>query len=183
MGIRDEELLRLRRYVEGMGIKVFYHTKPVKNSVGATWDMENNLITLFIAKRDSKIDTILNFIHEIGHQISFVHDDNRTHPKGLLEAQSKENMNKPLTKRERRLILESELKGLKWWSVIYDDTHMKFPKYKLYLAREFDTWWYMYFYQVGRYPTTREKRAKYKELRGIYNKDMDIRSYEVAHGL
>lgn len=183
MGIRDEELARLRRYVEGMGIKVYYNTRPVKDSPGATWDMEKNLITLYIEKDDSKIDTILNFIHEIGHQISFVHDDNRTHPDGLLDAQMRENLNKPLSKRERRLILESELRGMKWWSVIYDDTDMRFPKYKLYQAREFDTWWYLYFYQVGKYPTRKEKKAKYAELRKIYNKDMDVEAYERQHGL
>ncbi|MFM1781350.1 MAG: hypothetical protein RLZZ181_115 [Pseudomonadota bacterium] len=183
MGIRDEELLRLKRYAEGMGIRVSFTARKVGEVAAATWDMSENLITITVGKRDSKIDTILYFIHELGHQVSFVHDDNRQHPSGLLDAMAKENEDQPLSRRERKLILESEFKGMKWWSVIYKDTDMKFPKYKLYYAREYDAWVYTFFYNHGKYPTTKQCKAKHQQLKKLYNSSMNIDKYEQVHGL
>jgi len=181
--VRDEELKRLVKYMEGMGVKVEFKRSKANHHTGAEWDLTGSLITVYVAPKDPKIDLILYLIHECGHHISFVHDDNRQHPKGLEQAIVKENQGLKMSKRDRKLILDSELKGMKWWDVIYRETNMKFPKYKLWHAREFDTWWYNYFYQVGKYPSRKEKVIKYKQLKEIFNKHMDIEAYEISHNL
>lgn len=181
--VRDEELKRLVRYMEGMGVKVEFKRGDPNNSVGAEWDLSGTHIVVYTYPRIPKTDLILCLIHECGHHLSFVHDDNKQHPRGLSKAIELENLGLPMTKRQRKLILESELKGMKWWDIIYRETNMKFPKYKLWYAREYDTWWYNYFYQVGKYPIRKEKIIKHKQLREVFNKHMDVEGYQISHGL
>lgn len=169
MGIRDEELKRLVKYAEGMGAKVVFKPSDPTHNARAEWSIKGDLITIYSKPTDSKLSLILSLIHEIGHHVSFIEDDNRIHPKGLLEALNQESAGLPLSKHQRRLILKSELMGMRWWDSIYNSTNMKFPRYKLYLEREYDTWYYNFLFQVGRDPTRKEKNVKLKQLKGIFN--------------
>jgi hypothetical protein len=183
MGVRQEELLRLKKYAEGMGLVVTLNYNPSSKDPVAAWAMDGSELNINIRSYHYLIDIILAFIHELGHHISFIHDDKRIHPKGLEKAIHKENHGLKLSRRDRNIILASELKGMKYWNIIYKETNMKFPKYKMWLEREIDTWVYVHFSQVGKQPTRKATIQKRKELKNIFNKNMDIEGYERAHNL
>jgi hypothetical protein len=58
---------------------------------------------------------------------------------------------------------------MRHWEIIYNELNLTFPLYKLYLEREYDTWYYNFFYQVGRDPTRTERRAKLRQLKEVFN--------------
>jgi hypothetical protein len=67
-------------------------------------------------------------------------------------------------KGHRKTILNSEIAGTRYWHVIYKDTNMKFPIWRLEVAMEFDVWVYQVFYETGKYPIKKVRIAKYKQL-------------------
>lgn len=168
MGVRDDELKRLTQYANAMGVKVSYKPYDNVDKSRAEWAMDGTEIFLYAHKRDSKLSTILALIHELGHHVSFIHDDGREHSKSLLRALGKDRDVIPLTKKQRYLILKTELDGMHWWEIIYNETKMSFPIYRLHLEREYDTWWYTFFYQTGREATRLERSNKVRQLREAY---------------
>ena len=48
--------------------------------------------------------------------------------------------------------------------IIYKDTNLKIPKWKLDVAKKFDIWAYEVYYKTGFFPNKKEKKMKHKEL-------------------
>jgi len=185
MGVRDEELKRLVLYARSLSSNVIFNYLKSNETLveGAAWDSSTQEITINISLNQSKITTIIYLIHELGHHLSYIYDYNKINPKNLDTALVRFEQGLPLYKRHRKLILEDELRAMKYWKIIYTDTGLKFPKYRMYLERELDNWAYNYLYQVGRLPLKKEFYVKRKELQKIFNKSLDISQYEKIHSL
>lgn len=161
MGIREDELNRLMRYANGMGISVRFKSYT-RNGNEAEWSLDGTEIVIYVQKKSSKIDKILSLIHELGHAKGFV-DNNRTiDPKLEAAIDSEEN------KKHRKIVMDMEIADSVYWEDIYRDTNCQFNIDKLHKQKEFDIFQYRLFYETGKYPTHKEKRAKRKELRKKY---------------
>lgn len=157
--IRDDELNRLIRYAQGMGLSVRF--KPyVKGGDRAQWVTDGTEVTVYVANRCSKLEKILSLIHELGHHKAFI-DNERTIEEKVDEVLDKEEPNK----KDRKHIYEMEYNDSLYWEQIYKDTNCQFGLDKLERQRQFDVWAYQYYYEVGKWPTWNEKLEKKKELR------------------
>jgi len=165
--IRDKELERLISYAKGLGLKVTFSNKDYGAS--ALWSLDNSEITICKNKNKSKIETILSIIHELGHSLHNTHEQNRKIDTKLEEAlnhiEDAEEFNIESKKRQRKISLDCEIAGTKYWHVIYKDTNMNFPIWRLEAAMEFDLYQYEYFYENDRWPSFKEKSKKKKEIK------------------
>jgi hypothetical protein len=160
--VRDEEINRLIRYAQGMGLSV--HFKPyIKGGVAAEWAIDGSEITIFVTPRCSKIEKILSLIHEISHHKSWVDNKRKLDPKIEEALDSEENK-----KSHRKRLLDMEIADSVYWEDIYKDTNCQFNIQKLYKQKEFDIWGYQVDYETGKNPTKKERRAKMKELKKKY---------------
>jgi len=158
--IRDEELKRLIRYAQGMGLSV--HFKPYKkySKIAAEWHPDGTQITIYTHKSDSKIEHILSLIHELGHHKGFIENQRVQDPK-VEEALNAEEAGV----RFRKRIWDMEASDSLHWEQIYKDTNCKFNINKLHKQREFDVWQYEIYYYKNRFPTYDESMEKKKELK------------------
>ena len=163
--IRDEEIKRLIKYAQAMGMKVTFNNKK-KPKEAAAWVTDGTEIIIYRSKHSSKIETILSLIHEISHKIAFVHSNNRKIPLKVDRA-----LENPEKKRSKKIIWEDELEGSKWWESVYKDVNLKFPKWRLYAQMEFDVWQYQMDYENDKFPTRKEKRLKWAELKTKYKEN------------
>jgi len=161
--IRDEELNRLVRYAQGMGISVRF--KPyVKRSLDqAAWTIDGSEITVYVTERTSKLENILSLIHELGHHKAFVDNDRTICPK--LEEALDADDNK---KRQRKAIYLDEVSGTKYWLDIYRDTNCQFNIDKLHKQIDFDLWCYKVYCDTGKFPVKKEKIKKKRQLKEKY---------------
>lgn len=159
--IRDEELNRLIKYAQGMG--VFVRFKPyVKGSkVVAEWATDGSEIIMYTTSKHSKLDKILDLIHELGHHRAFVENGRKVDLRANQALDSDQQ-------RDRKYVLDSEIADSAYWEDIYRDTGCKFNIEKLRKQREFDIWTYEFVYKHGRDANGKEKRDKLKELRKKY---------------
>ena len=74
MGIRDNELARIVKYAQGLGIKVVWKQHVPGQNTGATWseDVNGTEIEMYMWPDKSKTKTILDFIHELAHHMAWV---------------------------------------------------------------------------------------------------------------
>lgn len=163
--IRDEELQRLIRYAQGMGLSVRFKPYVKGSDVGGGWTTDGSEITVYESPRDTKISKILILIHEIGHHKGFIENNRKVNP-DVLEALEDEDPKKSA----RRKIYRDEVRDTQYWEQIYKDTNCQFPIEKLYASRDFDIWWYEQFYEREEPPTLKEKTQKYRELKEKYRK-------------
>jgi len=163
--IRDEELNRLIKYAQGLGLSV--HFKPyVKGSnVGGGWAIDGSEINVYVGPNEPKINKILYLIHEISHHKGFI-ENGRTIDPRIVEALNDEDEGR----RNRKRIYMDEVEDTKHWEQIYNDCNLQFPIRKLYEERDFDIWTYKRYYEDGKFPTQKEKREKSKELKKKYSK-------------
>lgn len=165
--IRDQEIERLVNYIKGIGLKVTFSSK--KSDCAAEWYLDNSGIVVYKAKNTSKIDTVLSLIHEIGHSMHNLWEKNRQVDDKLDSAldhiDRAEESETDTKKNQRKIILNNEIYGTRYWHQIYKETNMKFPIWKLEAAMKFDVWQYEVFYETGKDPTRDEKRKKIKEVR------------------
>jgi MoaA/NifB/PqqE/SkfB family radical SAM enzyme len=159
MGIRDDEISRLIKYAEGMGLQVKFKPRA-RNGNAAEWTIDGTEITIYQKKNEPKIETILSLIHELGHHVWFIHDMNRQISKESKDAFESEAP----SKKERQKILLEEIAATKWWHVIYKDTNCKFDLWRLNVQMVLDIWIYEVYAEIGKYPTKKQGREKYKEL-------------------
>lgn len=162
--VRDEELNRLVHYAKGHNIEVTFEPYvPFSMDAGYT-DIETNDICIFTHPRLSKLDIILTLIHELGHALYHINNNNRVVDMNLYEAIDNEEEKK----KYRRIVLNYERNSAKWWDVIYKDTDMKFDINKLYFHKEYDVWQYEYWYKNNKFPTKQQKMKKRMKLKQKY---------------
>lgn len=161
--IRDEELNRLIRYAQGMGISVRFKPYIPRSRVAAEWTTDGTEITIYFTSKCSKLDKILNIIHELGHHKGFVDNNRQIDPKLEEALDDEENL-----KKNRKRLLDMETADSLYWEDIYRDTNCQFGIERLRRQREFDIWTYEFTYETGREATKKEKAAKRKELKRKY---------------
>jgi hypothetical protein len=161
--IRDEELNRLIRYAQGMGISVRFKPYIPHSKDEAEWTIDGSEITVYVKSSTSKIDKILSLIHELGHHKAFVNNDRAVDPKveEVLDCED-------IKKNQRRIILQDEKNGTKYWEEIYRDTNCQFGLDRLEMQKELDLWAYQVYYETGKFPTNKECREKRKQLKLKY---------------
>lgn len=167
--IRDDEINRLVKYAEALGVKVVFADKSP--DAAGEWAIDGSEITIFKNNNTSKTETVISLVHEIGHHCWFIHEKERTPDLKFDEAITRENLvieNKVNTltpKKLRKKILDCELESMKYWEVIWKDTNIKIPKWRMYEAMEFDSWVYKYYYRNGVFPSDKECSNKTRALR------------------
>lgn len=164
--VRDDEIQRLVNYIKGIGLKVTFSSK--KEDCSARWYLDNSGIVIYKNNNSTKIETVLSLLHEIGHAIHNIHEkDRQMDPKfesAIDHVDKAEEEETDTHKKQRKVILNNEIAGTKYWHQIYKETYMRFPIWRLEAAMELDVWQYEYFYETGLYPNKKERRKKGKEL-------------------
>lgn len=163
--IRDRELTQLQNYARGLGIKVTWR-KSKLNSPGATWSQSATgpEIEMFVHPGQSKKQQILNFLHELAHNLAYVYNG-RQDKQSLLDALTKENNNETMTKAERKLIYECEKADAQYRLIIANELGLKLSPKVIQEDIDLDCYIYRYFYLYGTYPTYKKIKAKRKELK------------------
>ena len=164
MGIRDEELKRVEKYAQGLGIKISYK-KYKRGGDQAAWTVDGSEIELFLRNSDSKTQIILDLIHELGHHMHWIYN-NRKIPIKLDIALGRENP----TKKQRQEIYKDEINGAQYHLVIFKELGLKIPEWKVELERDLQLWIYKKFYVTGKWPTKKERLLVKKELTFKYKK-------------
>jgi hypothetical protein len=159
--IRDKELERLKKYAEALGLKLNFKSRKPHGPDAAEWAIDGTELWIHVGKKDSKTYTILSFIHELGHMLEHIHNNDRQVDPALEEAVDNEEEKK----KHRKKIYDWELQGTKWWETIYKETDMKFPKWKLNAQRELDLWQYEVYYETGTFPLRYETKEKYQLIK------------------
>lgn len=162
---RDDEINRLIRYAQGLGLSVHFKPYVRGSNVGGGWVVDGSEINIYVTPNEPKINKVLYLIHEIAHMKGFIENKRTIDPK-VMEALNDEEEKK----KSRKRIYLDEVEDMKHWSQIYHDCNLKFPIEKLYQEQEFDTWTYERYYLDGKFPTQKEKREKQKELKEKYRK-------------
>lgn len=160
---RDEEIQRLMRYAQGMGLSVRFKPYVKGSGDGGGWTTDGSEITVYVSSGDSKTDKILTLIHEIAHHKGFI-ENNRTLDPKMVEALEDEDEKK----RSRKRIYLDELSDTQYWEQIYKDTGCEFGLNKLYVQRDFDVWCYEFFYEEAKFPTCKAKKEKMRQLKDKY---------------
>lgn len=168
MSYLKNELTRLVKYAEGLGIKVLFLNKK-KNDPSAEWTMDGSEIRLYKYKNDTLTNQILSAIHELGHHLSWVNrgrkDDINVHR--AIDAMDRAG-DKPISKSKRKVIYEMEKFDSQYHEIIYNELGLKIPKYKMLAERDLSNWGYKVYYLTGKDPTQTEFKIKRKELRLKY---------------
>ena len=175
--VRDEEINRLTKYAEGLGLKVTF--SPTLNDA-AQWVLDGSEIIISTKKNISKMETVLSMIHEIGHQVWFIHEKHRHPDLKFEEAIDRQNLfeteylDTPAPKKLRHKIYKAELDAAEWWEIIYKDTGCSFPLWRLQAAKDYDLFQYRVYYETGHFPNRAEKHKKNKEINLKYKSKKDI---------
>jgi hypothetical protein len=169
--IRDDEIVRLVKYAEALGVKVSYVAG--RSDACADWVVDGSEIRIYTSRMKAKTDTILALIHELGHHLWFIHKKERQPDLKFNEALDLVNLYADTTKtavpkRHRKKIYAIELEGAAFWDVIVKDTNIKLAKWKIDLAKEFDMWQYQVYYETGKFPVRRVRRMYVKLLTKKY---------------
>jgi hypothetical protein len=172
MGIRDNEIERLIKYAEGLGIKLFFK-KHKPGSAGATWTVaEDNTVelTLFAWKNQSKTQMILNFLHELAHHMAWVYQE-RSFSSELSRILNKNHDGSPLTKKERYAVFKEERDDSVYRETIAHEIGIKIPTWKIKVDIELDIFIYYHYYEHDEYPSNAQVKQKRKELNKKYKEN------------
>jgi len=169
---RDEEIQRLANYIKGLGLEVTFSSK--KSDAAAHWYLDNTGIVVFKKNNSTKIETVLSLIHEIAHAKHNIHEKDRQLDLkfvGALDHVDKAELEETDSKKkQRKIILNNEIAGTKYWHEIYKETNMQFPIWRLEAAMEYDIYQYQVFYETGSYPSFKERKKKSKEVTNKYRR-------------
>lgn len=171
--VRDEEIKRLVKYAEGLGLKVLFSQMKNPDAV-ADWHIDNSQITVYSKKNGSKIETVLSLIHELGHAQHNVWEKDRKVDERLSNVLSKideyESKGLVAPAQCRNALYRYERDSAAYWEAIYKETNMKFPKWRLFATMELDIWVYEYYAQTGNFPKRKQTRSKWRELAGKHRR-------------
>lgn len=164
MSIRDEEIKRLIKYSEGLNLPVkWVERTPYSDDPGAmviSHDGVPECLEMYVWPGKSKTQIILDFLHELGHQLGWIYN-NRTDPPELLEACSTDNPDK----KQRKLIYEMEKRDAVYRDYVYNEVGIKIPHWKLDVDIALDLWYYKYWWRTNKHPTKQQFKRKEKELK------------------
>lgn len=169
MGIRDEEINRLKKYAEGLGIKVLFK-ENCKHNYAADWDMDDRIITIYTKNNESKTDIILSFIHELGHHMDWIYNNKKHSKKSqkAFEMLNDETRKKKIPKSYRWIILNEELAGIHYMDIIHKELDLKIPLWKVKMQQALDAFQYKTFYKEGRFATEQEYMEYKRSIKEYY---------------
>lgn len=171
MSIADD-LARVKKYAESLGIKVsFKDHYPGEGS--AEWDMEGQFINLFVHEGQSKTSILLCLLHELGHHLDWIYNDKiiKKQEHDAQQALCSGNMHgkRPdLTKKQRKLILDSEIAGTNYMPIIHKELDLSIPLWKVKLEQDLDCYEYKMLYKKGRFPTRKEFKDYKRKIKNQY---------------
>lgn len=161
------DLDRVIKYAEGLGIKVTFKPKTRKTPA-AEWATDGSQITVYLYAQDTFTSIILMLIHELAHHMAFVYN-NRSISQYIEEIFMKADQpGNTLTKKQRKVIYDEEVKDSAYQEIIYKELNLKLPKYKLLAERDASNWVYKKWYMSGLFPASQESRNKKKDLLYYY---------------
>jgi hypothetical protein len=171
MSIADD-LARVKKYAESLGIKV-YVKDHYRGVGGAEWDMEDQSIHLYVYKNQSKTQILMALLHELGHHLDWIYNDKIIKKQETLAQQAlcsghMQGKRPDLTKKQRKLILDSEIAGTNYMEIIHKELDLSVPLWKIKYAQDLDCYEYKTLYKKGRFPTTKETREYRKQIRQYY---------------
>lgn len=164
---RDKEIKRLEQYCKGLGLKVSYKKKTRKDPE-AEWVLDGSEIVIYLSSKLTKVQLILNIIHELGHHFDYVYNNRKIQHK-VNYAWGKENNNEEMTENQRYVIYEDEYNASLFRAQIIHELNLKISKERLEFDIEMDLFVYYTFYKTGNYPVYREIAVKKKELLKKFN--------------
>ena len=167
MSYLDDELVRMQKYAEGLGIKVSRKLHK-RGCPGAEWHTDGSQITIYQWPRQAKATLLLNFLHELAHHAAYVYSGRKSHSltdRALLEEDARKETDPPLAKSKRRLIYETEKNDSKWREIIHHELNLKLPIWKVRADVELDLWIYKRYYVTGNYPKQRDVDLKQEKLK------------------
>ena len=168
----NNDLHRVKKYAEGLGIKVYFKDY-YRGAGGADWDMENQNITIYVHKGQSKTQILLTLLHELGHHLDWIYNDKKIKKQERKAQQilcsghmfGKRN---DLTKRQRKLILDSEIGGVNYMSLIHKELNLSVPLWKVKMQQDLDIYDYQMLYDYGRFATTEEFTEYKNKIKSYY---------------
>lgn len=169
MGIRDNEITRLVKYAEGLGIKLFFK-KHGPDSAGALWTATEDgsvELTIYTWANQSKTRIILNFLHELAHHMAWVYQE-RSFSNELYRILNKNHNGTPLTKKERYAVFKEERDDSVYREKIAHEVGIKIPSWKIKVDIELDIYIYYHYYEFDAYPSYEKVKEKRKELNKKY---------------
>lgn len=169
MGIRDEELKRLKKYAEGLGLKVTYKPYVKYSSDSAAWAIDGSEIIIYENAEKSKTDLILDFVHELGHHLSFVYN-NKTVPAQVDRALDKELLDTKPTEDQRKAILDFELLGMQYHKTIIKEVNIKIPYWKFQKENDFQRFVYTHYWKHGESPSVSKRNEFRRKLKEKYER-------------
>jgi len=164
MGIRDLEISRLVKYAESLGVHIKFE-KHKKGLPGAMWELSaDNSRTIIVYEWSgiSKTTIILNLLHELAHEKSYI-KQNRKLDINVLNAITKHEDH--LDKSHRKIIYEMEKADAIYRLEIAHELDIRIPKSRIINDIKLDLFIYRYFYLKGIYPTTEEINRYAKKKR------------------
>ena len=165
MGVRDDDIKKLRAYAKKHGAKV-RRIKSKKGAGSAEWDLDTQLINLYITPFTSKTNIILDLLHELGHQMDWIAKKRKV-SKEVLAAFNKlcqGNMygERPdLTQKQRDLIHRDEAAGIYYMHKIWAECGLSLPQWKVKRQQYLDLLDYKELAMKGKFLTTRQ----YKKIK------------------
>lgn len=169
MSKRDEELNRLKKYAEGLGLRVSFRRHRPGNA-GALWVLDENNspeLVMYEWPGQSKSRMILNFIHELAHHLAWVYKGRKLET-AVIKALNMDNEQEDVPKEMRYIIYKMEKDDADYRDFIVKELDIKLPSYKIKADKAVDIWFYRQYWLTGKYPTLKAVMSKDKELRRKY---------------
>lgn len=162
----QKEYQRLVKYAQGLGIKVEFIVDN-KADCSAAWLSDGSTIIIYNKETKGPLRLCLELLHELSHHMTYVYSGR----KGDLKTDnilSKEAEGKKLTKKQRKVIYDMEVYDSAFQKIIHKEIGSAIPIKRLELEIEHDLWIYEVFYKTDKWPTEKERKLKFTELRGKY---------------
>jgi hypothetical protein len=177
MAVKKDDLTRLMKYAESLGIKV--HIKPdSRDGIGAEWDMDTQEICLYTHPKMTNHILVLNLLHELGHHLDWIYNNKKESQEEVKAQQmlgsSMFGDKSNIPKEYRKIIYESEKAGIAYMSLIHKELDLKISRWKVKLNQYMDMKEYESFYRTGKFLTGAQfsdiKRKKKKYFKDKYGK-------------
>lgn len=170
MSKKDEEIKKLERYAQGLGIKVSW-LQHKKGLPGAEWHSDGSQINIYIWPRKSKTQIILDFVHELAHHMSWVYSGRKTDFKTDQALELDENRkpgDPPIPKEQRKIIYLAEKNDAKYRKKIVKELGLSVSPALLKIDIKLDIWIYKKYYLTGDAPSYKDIKKKLRELKAKY---------------
>jgi hypothetical protein len=172
MGIRDDEINRIKKYAQGLGVIIKF-VPYFKGAGAADWSWQDKTINIYMHSGVTKISIILSLLHEIGHHLDWIYKNKQTANKvetaytdlvqGMMHGQRTD-----LNQETRNIILKEELDAIHYMSIIYKELDLKFPYWRLKVAQAMDAFDYKMLAKQGRFSTGSEYRDYKNKMKKYY---------------